>query len=307
LTTDVGTPTNVAEAREGFDPGARRFAVGATAFTIAVALGIYAPILYYLVQHWRLVPDWSHGFIVAPLAVYFAWERGPRLKKTPIEPSWWGVVPLALGALALAIGRLGVELMAMRTAFVLTLIGLVLLLLGWKVFRVLAFPLLFLFLMIPLPQSLMNVITFPLQLIASDLAVQALHWIHVPALREGNIIHMADTTLLVAEACSGLRSVMALGTVAVVFAYFFRRNIVERLIIIASALPIAIFVNAFRVALTGTLTHYYGQEAAEGVIHMSEGFLTFSLALALLMLEAWLLKRFWPERLRYHEKKRVAA
>ncbi len=295
MTTDVGTPTNVADAREGFNPGMRRFAVRATAFTVAVAVGIFAPILWYLGQHWRLVPDWSHGFIVAPLALYFAYERRGKLKQTPIEPSWWGTVPLALGALALAIGRLGVELMAMRTAFVLTLIGIVLLLLGWRVFRVLAFPLVFLFLMIPLPQSLMNVITFPLQLIASDMAVSALYIIKVPALREGNIIHLADTTLLVAEACSGLRSVMALGTVAVVFAYFFRKNFIERLIIIGSALPIAILVNAFRVALTGFLTHYYGKEAAEGAIHMTEGFITFSLALALLLLEAWLLKLFWPD------------
>ncbi|MCH8133272.1 MAG: exosortase [Myxococcales bacterium] len=166
-----------------------------------------------------------------------------------------------------------------------------------------AFPLVFLFLMIPLPQSLMNVITFPLQLIASDMAVSALYIIEVPALREGNIIHMADTTLLVAEACSGLRSVMALGTVAVVFAYFFRKNFIERLIIIASALPIAIFVNAFRVALTGFLTHHYGKEAAEGAIHMTEGFVTFSLALALLLLEAWLLKLFWPDSWR---KRRTA-
>jgi len=210
-------------------------------------------------------------------------------KRTPVESSWWGVVPLALGALALAIGRLGVELMAMRTGFVLTVIGLVLLLLGRRVARVLAFPLLFLFMMIPLPQSLVNTITFPLQLIASDLAMKPLYWLEIPALREGNIIHLAGTQLLVAKACSGLRSVMALGTLGVVFAYFFRKNMIERIVIVLSTLPIAILVNAFRVALTGYLTHHFGEAAAEGIIHQTEGFFTFGLAFALLLLEAQLM------------------
>jgi len=189
--------------------------------------------------------------------------------------------------------------MAMRTAFVLTVNGLVLLLLGRAVFRVLAFPLLFLFLMVPLPQSLVNVVAFPLQLVAADLAVQGLHWLGIPALREGNIIHLANRQpLFVAEACSGLRSLMALGTLAVVFAYFFRKTAAERILIVLSAIPIAIAVNAFRVGLTGYLTHALGTQAAEGWIHQTEGFFTFGIALILLFVEAALLQRFWPRRRR---------
>jgi len=293
LTTDVGTPESVDAAAARAAQEQRR-AWLTTAVLAAAAVGVFAPILYYMFIHWKVVPDYSHGFLVAPLAAYFAWERRARLRRTPVEPSWWGCVPLALGTLALAIGRLGVELTAMRTGFVLTLIGLVILLLGREIFRVLAFPLLFLFLMVPLPQSLVNVIAFPLQLIAADLAVDSLHAIGIPALREGNIIHLASTQLFVAEACSGLRSLMALGTLAVVFAYFFRRNAVERGVIVLSAIPIAILVNAFRVGLTGYLTHHFGAGAAEGVIHQTEGFFTFGLAFALLLLEAWLLQLFWP-------------
>ncbi|MDJ0849692.1 MAG: exosortase/archaeosortase family protein [Myxococcota bacterium] len=295
MTTDLGTAAEVEAKPRGFDPNTRRFAVGATALTVALSLGVFGPVLAYMVEHWRLVPDYSHGFIVAPLAVYFAWERRGVLHRTPIEPSWWGVLPLALGALALAVGRLGVELMAMRTAFVLTLNGLVLLLLGRHVYQVLAFPLLFLFLMVPLPQSLANTITFPLQLIATDLAMVPLYWLQVPALREGNIIHLADTQLLVAEACSGLRSVMALGTLGVVFAYFFRKSWAERIILVAATLPIAILVNAFRVALTGVLTHRFGEAAAEGVVHQFEGFFTFALAFVLLLCLAALLRLVWPQ------------
>ncbi|MBT37544.1 MAG: exosortase/archaeosortase family protein [Myxococcota bacterium] len=292
MTTKMGHPSGL-PARPGFDPSERRFAVGATALTLTVALGIFTPIIYHMVLHWKIVPDYSHGFLIAPLAAYFAWERRDMVARTPIEPSWWGVVPLLIGTLALTIGRLGVELMAMRTGVVLTVNGLVLLLMGRQVYRVFAFPLWFLFLMVPLPQSLANTITFPLQLVASDLAMQPLYWLQIPAMREGNIIHMADAQLLVAEACSGLRSVMALGTLGVVFAYFFRRRWAERLVLIVSTLPIAILVNAFRVALTGVLTHQFGEEAASGMIHSTEGFFTFGLAFALLLLEAALIERLW--------------
>ncbi len=307
MTSEAGTPTDLAGVPAGFDPAARRFAIGSTVLAITVAVGIFAPILYHMAHHWRLVDDYSHGFLVAPLALYFAWERRTALRRTPVEPSWWGLMPLVLGTLALAVGRLGVELMAMRTAFVLTLIGLFLLLLGTKVFRVLMFPLFFLFLMIPLPQSLVNIIAFPLQLIAADMAVNTLYLIGIPALREGNIIHMAETQLFVAEACSGLRSLMALGTLAVVFAYFFRKNSIERLLIVLSAIPVAILVNAFRVALTGVLTDRFGPAAAEGWIHQTEGFFTFGLAFAVLLLEAWLMRMFWPKSWRHPLKRRASA
>src|SRR5262249_1075853 len=158
------------------------------------------------------------GYLIAPLSAYFIWERRKKIARTPIEPSWYGVVPLALGALALAVGRLGVELMSMRIAFVLTLIGLQVLLLGIPMSRVLAFPLCFLFLMVPLPQSLVNVIAFPLQLIAANLAVNTLQLFGMPVLVEGNILHLPRTQLFVKDACSGLHSLLALGTLGVLFA-----------------------------------------------------------------------------------------
>ncbi len=276
------------------DARERRTSVLYALATSALALGIFGPILYYMFLHWGMVDDYSHGYLVAPLSLYFAWERREDLRAAKIRPSWWGLLPLALGSFALMIGRLGVELTAMRVSFVLTLIGLQILLLGRDVFRILAFPMLFLFFMVPLPQSFVNVVAFPLQLIAADFAVQTLHLLQIPALREGNIIHLVDTQLFVAEACAGLRSLMALGALAVVFAYFFRKNSIERAVIVVSAVPIAIFVNAFRVALTGYLAHRFGPSAAQGLIHDTEGFFTFGLAFGLLLVEAWLLSIFWP-------------
>ncbi|MGH0031496.1 MAG: exosortase/archaeosortase family protein [Myxococcota bacterium] len=267
----------------------RRFAIASALGTSALAFLVFGPILYYMVIHWRDDANYSHGFIIAPLALYFAWERRGRLRRTPIEPSWWGVLPLALGALSLLVGRLGVELMSMRVGFVLTLIGLNLLLLGVPVFRVLAFPFLLLFLMVPLPQSLVNVVAFPLQLIAADMAVSILQLFGNPVLREGNIIHLPSGPLFVDQACSGLRSLMALGTLGVVFAYFFRKTWYERAILVVSTLPIAVAVNGFRVWLTSWLTLNFGHDMASGVVHTTEGFFTFGLAFALLLLEARLL------------------
>jgi exosortase len=287
------------ETAEARTLSAGRRGVLYTVFACALTFAIFGPIIYHMILHWSGSDDYSHGFLVAPLAIYFAWEKRRALQRATIKASWLGVVPLALGALALMVGRLGVELMAMRVAFVLTICGLHLLLLGRQVTRILAFPLLFLFMMVPLPQSLVNVVAFPLQLIAADFAVDSLHLIAVPVLREGNVIHLVDgTQLFVHEACSGLRSLMALGTLAVVFAYFFRKNWIERLIIVLSATPIAILVNSFRVALTGFLAHRFGSSVAEGAIHETEGFFTFGLAIALLMVEAWLLSKFWPSRWR---------
>jgi exosortase len=273
---------------------------------IALCVAIYAPVLYWMGVNWYEVEDYSHGFLIVPLAVYFAWERRGKLRRARIAPSWWGLPPLVFGVVTLAIGRLGVEYMNMRISFVSTLIGLVLLLLGREVFKVLAFPLCFLFLMIPLPQSIVNVIAFPLQLTAADLAVSALYYLGIPALREGNIIHLANAPLFVAEACSGLRSLMALVTLGVVFAYFFRKTFWERAILVASTIPIAILVNAFRVALTAVLTHYWGEGVAHGPIHELQGLFTFAIAFLLLMAEAQLLQWLWPKSWREPARKGVA-
>ena len=123
-----GTSEAASQAALGASVSNRRVAVAQAGFASALAILVFAPILYYMFLHWNAVDDYSHGNLVVPLAVFFAWERRRDLRRAPIEPSWWGLLPLALGALALVVGRLGVELMAMRVAFVLTLIGIVILL-----------------------------------------------------------------------------------------------------------------------------------------------------------------------------------
>jgi len=276
----------------------RRLLILGSCAAIALLVAIYLPVLRAMVYHWRVVEDYQHGFIVAPLALWFAYERRWDLEEAPIRGSWLGLLPLFIGLLSLSVGRLGSELTTMRSGFVFTLIGLVLLLLGREVFKILAFPLFFLFLMVPLPQSLVNTIAFPLQLIAAKSAVLSLQELGIPALVEGNIIHLAHTQLFVADACSGLRSLMALITLGVVFAHFFKRGVLwMQILLVASTIPIAILVNSFRVGLTGYLAHLFGEEVATGVIHDFQGIITFGLAFLVLMGEGRFLDWIWEKRL----------
>lgn len=274
----------------------RRLLVYGLYAAVLLLFGIYFQILRVMVHHWSVVEDYQHGFIIVPLALWFAYERRWDLEEAKIEASWLGLLPLGIGLLSLAIGRLGTELTTMRSGFVFTLIGLVLLLLGRQVFRILAFPLFFLFLMVPLPQSLVNTIAFPLQLIAAKSAVLSLQELGIPALVEGNIIHLAHTQLFVADACSGLRSLMALITLGVVFAHFFKRGVVWlQILLVLSTIPIAILVNSFRVGLTGYLAHHFGEEVATGAIHDFQGVITFGLAFLVLLGEGrlvdWIVSR----------------
>lgn len=261
---------------------------------IGATLIVYYPILRAMIHHWRIDPDYSHGFLIVPLALYFAYERKYDLEAAPIGGSWWGVAFLVVGLALLTFGQLGSLLTPLRAGFVITLMGLVLLILGRAIFKILLFPMSFLLLMVPLPETLVNVVAFPLQLIAAKWAVGALHFLSIPVLLEGNIIHLASGDLFVADACSGLRSLMALLTLGVVFAHFFRRgHMVQQLFLVASAIPIAIFVNAIRVALTGLLAHSYGFDAAGGIIHDFQGLITFSIAFLMLLGEAKILGRIF--------------
>ncbi len=275
--------------------------------TVALTTWVFAPILHHMYRTWRADPDYSHGLLIVPLSLYFAYGKLPQLKRAPVEGSWWGAAVLTVGVASVCVGELGGLLTALRSGYVFAVMGLVLLLFGRKVFEILLFPLCFLFLMVPLPQSLVNIIAFPLQLIAAGWAVASMHALGIPSLLEGNIIHLAHTELFVADACSGLRSLMALLTLGVVFAQFFRPGrLVQQCILIASTIPIAIVINAARVALTGILAHNFGRETATGFIHDFQGMITFGMAFVLLLGEARLLS-FGANLIQRHRTRETAA
>lgn len=244
-----------------------------------------------LIGQWARDPDYTHGFLVLPLAFYFAWERRHALSRLSVSPSPWGAALVAVGLLQLMVGVVGAELFLQRTSFIAVVGGLVLLFLGPAFLKVLIFPVAFLVFMVPLPAIVMNGVAFPLQLFAARTASFCLYTAGIPVLREGNVIALAHTRLEVAEACSGIRSLQALLCLAAVYGEMTRRPTWQRWVLLAASVPIAIAANAFRVTGTGVLAHMVGVEAAEGFYHSFAGWAVFLVALALLVACGTLLSR----------------
>ena len=243
----------------------------------------YAPVLSRLVRQWADDPDMGHGFFVPAVAGYIIWQKRGELLAIPAKGTWWGLVPILWGTLQLAVATLGAELFLARTAFLISLGGAILLVAGAAMLRALVFPLLLMLFMVPIPSILFSQITFPLQLLASSVAEKVLSLAGVPVFREGNILELPSQRLSVVEACSGIRSLLSLSFLALVYAHFFDGRGWMKWVLLAAAVPIAIIANAGRVTMTGLLGEY-NRELAEGFFHAAEGWLVFMAALVMLVL-----------------------
>jgi exosortase len=249
-----------------------------------VVVWLYTPVLAKLVAQWWHDPNFSHGFFVPLFSLYVLWERREQLTRLVNKPSWAGALILALGLMLLIVGFLGAELFLSRLSLLFVIAGLVILFRGWEYQRAILFPWAVLLLMIPLPSIIFNQITFPLQLLASELASFVLPWFGVPVLREGNIIQLPAMPLEVAEACSGIRSLLTLGTLAVIYGYLLERRIAVRVLLALASIPIAVSANSFRIVGTGLLVQHWDPGKAEGFFHAFSGWLMFVVSLAMLFL-----------------------
>jgi exosortase len=257
---------------------------------------MYWHVFAKLVHDWWTDDNYSHGFLIIPIALYLAWERRRAFADAPLRLSIFGLI-VVIGSIAVLLaGILGAELFLTRISILGTVAGSVLFLFGWRRLRVLAFPLAFLFLMIPLPAIIFNQIAFPLQLFASRVGELALTTVDIPVLREGNVLILANTSLEVAEACSGIRSLVSLLTLGIVFGYFADQRGWVRALIALSTIPIAVITNGARVAGTGVAAHQFGPGAAEGFLHEFSGWVIFVLAFMMIITLQWLLVRLVPPR-----------
>ncbi|HZC24308.1 MAG TPA: exosortase A [Candidatus Binatia bacterium] len=256
---------------------------------------LYSSILRHLVVQWWSDPNFSHGFFVPLFSVFVVWQERARLRKLSSKPSWSGLAILALGMCTLIVGQMGAELFLARTSLLIVLAGLIVLFYGWTIFRALLFPWAFLFLMVPMPAIVFNQITFPLQLLASRVSAAILPVFGVPILREGNVINLPSMALEVAEACSGIRSLMSLVTLSIIYGYLLEKRLWVRYLLAIASVPIAVAANSVRIIGTGLLVQYWDPEKAEGYFHASWGWLIFVISLILLyglhVLIGWL----WPE------------
>lgn len=256
------------------------------AWQLAVLLGftfvLYQPVLVRLASQWWSDPNFSHGIFVPLFSAFVVWRQRRDLRVVAIKSSWSGLLVLIAGLLLLIVGTFGAELFLSRTSFLFVVAGVIIYWCGWRFFRAVLFPWAFLFLMIPIPAIIFNQITFPLQLLASKLASGLLPICNVPVLREGNVINLPSMPLEVAEACSGIRSLMSLTTMAVIYGVLADKSIIRRVLLAVAAIPIAVAANALRILGTGLLVQYWDPERALGFFHEFSGWVIFLFSLLLL-------------------------
>jgi len=245
-------------------------------------MAVYYRVLAKLVTDWWQIPDFSHGFLVPIFAAYLIWANRKTLLKAKVAPTWSGVAVVALGLVVLLLGVYGAELFLSRISLVILLAGLVLSFGGWELLKELRFPLLVLVLAIPIPAIIFNEITFPLQILATKLASALLTLFDVPVLREGNIIQLAAMKLEVAEACSGIRSLVSLFTLAIFYGYFLEKSPLRRTVLAVASIPIAIAANAVRIFGTGLCVQYWDPDKAMGFFHEFQGWVMFLISLGCL-------------------------
>src|SRR5271165_3826872 len=250
---------------------------------------LYFPIISRLAKQWWMDPNYSHGFLVPIFSTFVLWSERGRLAVMESHPSDWGMPLVVLATGVLVLGVLGAELFLSRVSLLLLVAGLIVSFLGWRFFRAVLFPWAFLILMVPIPSILLNEITFPLQILASKLAASLLPLMSVPVLREGNVIHLPAISLEVADACSGIRSLLSLVTLAVIYGFFAETRRSVRLLLGLASIPIAVVANGLRIVGTGIVAQYWDPSKAEGFFHNFSGWLIFMLSLALLVL----LHRLW--------------
>jgi exosortase len=270
-----------------------------TSWTPFAVLAVMLCALYYriavkLVYDWYTIPDYSHGFLVPFFAIFLLWDKRKNLIQTPVKQSWRGISLVLFALAVLILGVYGVDLFTARISFVFLLAGLIWTLLGRSMLRELRFPLFVLVLAIPFPTIIFNQITFPLQLLASRIASDILPLLGVPTLHEGNVIQLPIMKLEVAEACSGIRSLMSLFTLAVFYGYFLERTTRRRVILALASIPIAVVANVARIVGTGLCVQYWDPDKAQGFFHEFSGWVMFVISLGCLYLVHRLMRLISP-------------
>jgi exosortase len=248
----------------------------------ALLILCYWPILYRMGTQWATDANMGHGFFVPIMAGIIAWQRRDQLMAEPRRPNLLGLFVVILGGLLSVIATLGAELFSARVSFVIALFGTVLYLGGTRWIKILLFPLLLLLFMIPIPAIIYSTITMKLQTLASELGEIMISAMGIPVLREGNTLKIPSQTLDIAEACSGIRSLMTLLFMALVVSYFTDKKVWMRWVLLIATVPIAIVANGMRVAVTGLLSEI-DIKLASGVYHEVEGYIVYVVALLALL------------------------
>jgi len=253
-------------------------------------LWIYFPILTNLFSDLVTNEDYSFGLLLPFVSGYIIYLKWPQIRNVVWRPSWLGLVFLALGLFLSLLGQLSLSVFFQRFSFLVALVGVIFVIGGWNLFKQLSFPLLLLALMIPGPEGITKKLTFPLQLTSSSLAATFLQMVGVPVLRQGNVIDLGTRQLQVVQACSGLRYILSLMALGIIYCYFYQRSLWKAVLILIFLIPAAIVANALRVAGMGIFP-----SLQEGFLHQFSGWLIFLFCFAFMGLINWLLNFLRPQ------------
>ncbi len=249
---------------------------------------VYSPVFpEYL--HVLLDGNNSHGLFVPLISGYFIWSKRRQLSAISPETAWGGLAVLITSLFLYYLGEAGKIEFLPRVSLILTIYGLVLLHFGSRFFRTILFPLGFLFFAVPIPVSVVDRVSFPLKMIATDISAVILRLFQIPVYQQGNLLYFANVSLEVAEACSGIRSMMTYFMLSTLMAFIMQTTGIRRLVIVFSAIPLAFLANLIRVVGTGVLAHFFGGQVARGFLHEFSGMVTFLFGLGLIYLVANLL------------------
>ena len=256
---------------------------------LLLAVG-YFPVFARLIKVWSDDEDMGHGFLVIPVALYIVWLKREEWLALPAKWNWLGLALIACATAQLVVATLGVEFFLARTAFILTLAGILLFVGGFPLLKEFLFPMAILVFMIPIPAIIYNEITFPLQMFASQVAERSLDLLGVPVYREGNILELPSQKLSVVEACSGIRSLLSLSFLSLAYGFFTERRTWLRWVLFFMTVPIAVITNAGRVTATGLVSEY-DPKLAQGIFHTMEGMVSWGVAMVFLVAFHYLVKR----------------
>jgi len=260
---------------------------------VALLLGfMFSDALQFMVSRWGK-EEYSHGYLIPVISFWFVWSNRSAVSQYLTHGSWSGVLIVLAGLAIGLMGELASLYIVTQYAFLLILYGLCLALVGWKGFKILWFPLAYLFFMIALPNFLYNNLSSQLQLISSQLGVMVIRLFDISVFLQGNVIDLGVYKLQVVEACSGLRYLFPLTSFGFLCAYFFKAKLWMRVVVFLTTLPITVLMNSLRIGIIGVLVEYWGIEQAEGFLHDFEGWVIFIGCLAVLFAQMWLMVKFF--------------
>ena len=276
---------------ETFENGieSQKVSIWQAAVLFGFFLFAFFPVWKGLVNAWSNSEDYSHAFLILPISLYLVWMKKQDLTKVSVCMSKVGF-SLFLFFLSLYLFSFFAKISTVAAAsMVLSLVALVWTLYGTQVTKLIAFPLFFLFLMVPIPSQIYSAATIPLQLFVSKVSTLIAAGFEIPVYREGNVLHLPERTLQVVEACSGLRSIISLFTLSLVLGYLALARNISRVFLAFFSLPVALLVNIVRVLIMLMAFHFFNIDLTSGTLHTYFGLMIFFLALVLLYFTARIL------------------